>query len=508
MSPLSDNIRKSGPTTWKNAHRNFDLEVDCIYDVWKPRASNLLEMLHETVASLQGLIAESIQSGQRLRALGNGWSFSDVAYTNGCLVNTLPLDSIFDISDRSRSADYPGDPESLIFAQCGTLIAQLNKDLEARGRSLPASGASNGQSIAGALSTGTHGSAYKVGAIPDFVVGLHLVVGPDRHVWLERASYPVVSDGFIANLGAEAIRDDDVFNAALVSFGSFGIIHGVMLESVPIFYLQKHREWRPLTPQLKDAMRTLDFSGIPLPGGDSDPYHFEMVVNPYRDDDEVFLRIVTQSATAPPARSRDDDRTSSDYGDDVPGFIGGLADLSPASVPILVNLLLGERLDSGSSGVRTLGGTFNSSNTHGNVASMALGIPAERAPDAFDLLMGVHERSESPFAGVFAFRWAPKTKATLGFQRFGPHTCIVELDGLDNKDSTIFRSEVVKAFDDAALPFTFHWGKLNQDLSPERLRASYGDAAVDSWLSARATLLSAQCADVFTNPFLERVGLA
>ncbi len=99
------------------------------------------------------------------------------------------------------------------------------------------------------------------------------------HYWRERASYPVASDHLVAILGAEAIRDDDLFNAALVSFGSFGIIHGVMLESVPIFYLQKHRDWRPLTPELKSAMGTLDFSNVSLPGGDPDPDHSPETIN-------------------------------------------------------------------------------------------------------------------------------------------------------------------------------------------------------------------------------------
>jgi hypothetical protein len=50
-------------------------------------------------------------------------------------------------------------------------ILQINEKLEAAGRSLKASGASNGQSIAGCISTGTHGAAFQVGAVHEAIVG-------------------------------------------------------------------------------------------------------------------------------------------------------------------------------------------------------------------------------------------------------------------------------------------------------------------------------------------------
>jgi FAD/FMN-containing dehydrogenase len=144
-------------------------------------------------------------------------------------------------------------------------VRQLNEYLQQRGRSLKTAGASNSQTIAGAFSTGTHGSAVRVGAMQDFVVGLHLIVGEDRHIWLERASYPVVSDRFIERLGAEPIRDDTLFNAALVSFGGFGIIHAAMIETEPIYLVEAHRQRVPLGDALKHTIDTLDFSEAPVP---------------------------------------------------------------------------------------------------------------------------------------------------------------------------------------------------------------------------------------------------
>ena len=58
------------------------------------------------------------------------------------------------------------------------------------------------------MSTGTHGSALDVGAVQDYVVGLHLVLAPDRHLWIERKSYPVTVDGFADTVATvRALRD-------------------------------------------------------------------------------------------------------------------------------------------------------------------------------------------------------------------------------------------------------------------------------------------------------------
>ena len=122
----------------------------------------------------------------------------------------------------------------------------------------------------------------------DAIIGLHIVTGPNTHVFIERKSNPVASDTFIQWLGAQKISDDEVFNAAVVSFGSFGFIHGVLLETFPIFLLEEHRSGEiAYDDDLIKTMTTLDFAPIQqhLPYGPGDPnkqlYHFEILVNPH-----------------------------------------------------------------------------------------------------------------------------------------------------------------------------------------------------------------------------------
>ena len=85
----------------------------------------------------------------------------------------------------------------------------INEYLYGEKLSLKASGSNSGQSLAGVVSTGTHGSAFKFGACQDFVVGLHLVLGPTKHVYLQSSSNPVVNQSFTDKFGATLVSDDD-----------------------------------------------------------------------------------------------------------------------------------------------------------------------------------------------------------------------------------------------------------------------------------------------------------
>ena len=202
--PLKARVIPQAYPHWVNAHETFKQQFDRFYDIGNPPEAaqgTRIEKLRATISALQRLVREAVRDNVQLRALGSGWSFSKVAATDGIMLNTTYLNWILPISRASVDPAYPGDRTRLRFAQCGTSIFELNRHLAKKGLSLKTSGASNGQTIAGALSTGTHGSAFDFGAIQDFIVGLHLIVGPSSHVWLQRASYPVVRKAFAQKLG-------------------------------------------------------------------------------------------------------------------------------------------------------------------------------------------------------------------------------------------------------------------------------------------------------------------
>ena len=220
-------IRPTNATEWINRHHTFTQPIDNLFDLINGNTGNGFVDYNAMTDAIQAFLGKAIAENKTVRALGGGWSFTKVAAADWIL-NTKMLNMLFPIRNtQSLSLQYKGTPNNLLFAQCGNSIQELNNWLKQNNRSLKTSGASNGQTITGCFSTGTHGSAIDTGSVQDFIVGMHIITGPENHIWLERESYPVVSDALIQKFQTKLVADDDLFNAALVSFGSFGFIHGV-----------------------------------------------------------------------------------------------------------------------------------------------------------------------------------------------------------------------------------------------------------------------------------------
>lgn len=496
-------IVKTGSRTWENRHLTFTQQIDDLYDLWNADTGELIDRYNAMTLAIQNEIAQAISDKKTLRALGGGWSWTRIATTTGRMLNTKGLNAVFSISPSSVSGEYKGKHEDLFFAQCGNSVLELNNYLKKKSRALKTCGASNGQTIVGGMSTGTHGSAFDFGAIPDFIVGLHIIVGPARHVWVERKSYPVASASFVQNLQAELVQDDDIFNAALVSFGSFGFIHGVMLETEPIYLLECHRQRIPYHTSLDHLMETLDFVHPDLPHGLERPFHFQALVNPYDLDDGAYVNTMYKRPYRTDYQPPQSNGTGLSPGDDAPAFIGGLAQVFPGTTAFLVNKLIGAsyKLYANQHGI--LGEIFTNTENRGKVLSAAMGIPLDQVIRVKDLLLKLNGKNR--FAGVFAFRYVKCTTATLGFTRFEPVTCVVEMDGVFSSRTLSFFSDVWKEFEQQEIPFTFHWGKICE-INPERLMRMYG-SRLTSWIAARNKLLDKDTLQVFTNPQIEEWGL-
>lgn len=495
-------IFKTNDNTWENQHETFVYNIENRYELGNGDG-NAIDSYNAATDGFRKLIAEAIAKNGHLRGLGAGWSWTPIAATPGIILETKALNTVFTITPASVSPAYKGDPNKLFMAQCGAGIWELHAFLKQRQLSLKTSGASNGQTIAGLIATGAHGSAFDAGAAQDFVTGMHIIVGADRHIWLERASYPVVSERFAGLIKAELVRDDTLFNAALVSFGSFGIIHGIMIETEDIFLLEAYMQQMPLDNTLRNLMNTLDFSKATLPCGNERPYHFQVIINPY---DKKNLAYVTtmykrpyRSDYKPPVRNS----AGIGPGDDAPCFVGRLTDAVPKLVPVLVNKLLAGTLTAYNKQFGTLGEIFSNTDLHGKLLSAAIGIPIEKVNTVIDLLLAVN-KSKGPFGGLFAFRFVKQSKALLAFTRY-TYTCVVELDATFSATTYAFYSEVWKELDRQDIPYTFHWGKVCE-LTPARLKKAYGDS-LDQWIASRKQLLEPKALSVFTNPVMQEWGL-
>jgi len=509
------------PTTqrvWQNWHQNFTQPVHEVLDLWnaKPSVSDFT-VYRETTRGLQSLIGRAAKEGRSLRALGGSWSFSQVAATDGIVLNTRPLNYRFQFALQGTvDPQYRRDASNLFFAQCGNSLAELNWYLRSLKKALKTSGASNGQSIAGALSTGTHGSAIGVGGVQEYVVGLHLIVGPTRHVWLERASDPVIAPAIPQWLGADLVRDDVLFNAALVSMGSFGIIHGVLFEAEPLYYLQVYRSWRPLDAALWHAMETLDFTGLKLPRpATQPPFHFEVLINPHDMAGGAFVKVMYKDAQRPADGQPLPKPGKIAQGDDAFEAMAVITDLAADVTPLVVNNLM-KRLFTEEKGVcGTHGEIFKDTSTRGKAASSAMGIPLDKVRQATDIGLQLNKDPQvGPFPGLFGYRYVKASRATLAFTRHQPATCIFELDGPFSDRTKRFYQKMWDAMDAAKIPYTFHWGKIH-GLDATRVRQMYPDpqnpaaSAVEAWCGARRELFkqSPESSQVFANQWLRGLGM-
>ena len=265
---LPDTIRPRDIDVWVSWHRNIKQPIAGYFDIANVNKAPSLDGHKRLVETIQVLLNEARNRALQVRPFGGTWSFSHVAASPGWMVDTAYLNWVFPMGGDILAGAYAGKTDELFFVQSGTKISQLNRIIEKDyKRSLNTSGASNGQTIAGAIATGTHGSAIDQGSLQNHIVGMHMVTGPSRHVWIERASDPATeATRFAGMLGAELIRDDDIFNSALVSFGCMGFVAAVMLKTVPLFLLNASRDWIHYDENLKRVLTTLDFENISLPG--------------------------------------------------------------------------------------------------------------------------------------------------------------------------------------------------------------------------------------------------
>lgn len=494
---------------WKNKHKNVEGSVFRLYNAWNRTADGrepARQRWRAGLNSLRQIVIDAAAMNRRVRAYGGAWSLSDAAHTPDVLINTKPLNyvSIGLKRDQVR-APAASIADRLVFAQCGVHVMELHTAVEGAGLALPTSGASNGQTLAGAVATGTHGSALDVGSMQDYVRGLHLVVEGGRHLYIERASQPTVSKAFTDTLGAELLRDDALFDAALVSFGSFGILHALLIECVPLYELSKFRF--AVDHQTALDWLSLDFTVLAARGlPPARPYHFEIVFNPYRPAAGArgaFVTAMYQLPSNGPAASAAA-AGGIEPGADALTFLGEITDLAPQTIPTVVSTLVEAQLTPANGAMATPARTFGSTNIRGNVLSSELGVALADARRAVSAINAV--AAEYPFPGLVAVRFVKASAATLAFTRFSPLTCTIELPAAGTERTEQFFQRVFQRLDREGIPFTLHWGQCG-DFSPQRLRAGYGQA-VDRWLGERRKLLSPAGRALFSNAFLERCGLA
>lgn len=177
-----------------------------------------------SVDELRSAVAAATDADRRVKVVGSAHSFTGIAATDGVLVR---LDSLAEVVRVERDS-------GLVTVESGMPLYRLNQVLAAHGLALPNLGDIDRQTIAGSISTGTHGTGARMPGLAAQVRKLELVL----------------PDGGLVVCSTDHRRD--LFAAARVGLGALGVIARVTLQCVPAFALHAVEGPMPLAAVLAD----------------------------------------------------------------------------------------------------------------------------------------------------------------------------------------------------------------------------------------------------------------
>jgi len=224
-----------------------------------PRSIVYPASVEEVVAIVKSCATE----GRKLRVVGSGHSFTRLVQTDDVLVSLDQLQGVIAVDQERGIAEVWG----------GTKLDRLGEELHAHGVAQENLGDINAQSIAGAISTGTHGTGERLGSLATQAVGLTVVTAA----------------GEILECTPE--QDEDLFRALQVSLGMFGIIVKLKLRVVPTYVLRYSSRKMSFTACLSQ-----------LEQFKSENRHFEFYWFPYTDVAQVKLTNETDEVPGTPSR--------------------------------------------------------------------------------------------------------------------------------------------------------------------------------------------------------------
>lgn len=209
----------------------------------------------EAIASA---IADAATAGLTVRVAGSGHSFTPLVATGGLLLSLDGWQGVASVDAATCQANV----------RAGTKISALGDALRAHELALANQGDVDVQALAGALSTGTHGTGRGLGSLSAQIRALRLVIAD--------GSVVVAGDG----------GEPDLLEAVRVSIGALGVIATATLQLVPAYRLHE-RVWKV---GIEECLSGLD-------GHVSAHRHFEFFWYPRKDYAE--MKALDPTAAAP-----------------------------------------------------------------------------------------------------------------------------------------------------------------------------------------------------------------
>ncbi|WP_405805583.1 FAD-binding protein [Streptomyces sp. NBC_00210] len=235
---------------------------------WRNWAGNVTarparEVSPASTEELADAVRKAAEDGLKVKAVGTGHSFTASAATDGVLIRPDLLTGIREI-DRTAMT---------VTVEAGTPLKRLNAALAREGLSLTNMGDIMEQTVAGATSTGTHGTGRDSASIAAQIRALELVT----------------ADGSVLTCSEK--ENPDVFAAARIGLGALGVVTAITLAVEPVFLLSAREE-----PMAFDKV-TAEFDAL-----FAENEHFEFYWFPHTGNCNTKRNNRSAGPAAPPGR--------------------------------------------------------------------------------------------------------------------------------------------------------------------------------------------------------------
>lgn len=381
-----------------------------------------------SAAEVCEVVRTASAAGRRVKAVGAGHSFTAIAQADDILMTLDGLSGLLRV-DRAQRAVTLG---------AGTRLRAIPALLAPLGLAMENLGDIDTQSIAGAISTGTHGTGAGYRGIAAQVIGALLVTGRGEL------------------LHVDADHNPELFPAVALGLGALGILVEVTVRCVDAFDLQACERTEPLSAvlaSLDERVRTSD--------------HFEFFWFPHtsRALTKANTRVPAGEGRAPipPARRWFDETLMANGVFRATCAIGRV---TPRAVPVMNRAaarLSGERSFSDVSS-----SVFATSRTV-RFTEMEYAIPVEQVLDAFAEVQALIDRNgwRISFPVEVRFAAADELWMSTAYQRRSAYIAVHRAIGEDPEPYFRAVEQIMRGH--GGRP---HWGKMHF-LTAADLSASY-----------------------------------
>ena len=403
-------------------------------------------------ADLVATVRRAAAAGKTVRAVGSGHSFTDIACTDGVIVDLSAMGGVLE-ADRDSG---------LVTVAGGAKLHALGPALAERGLALENQGDIDRQAIAGALATATHGTGARFPNLAAPVTAMRIVT----------------ASGEIAEIDGS---DPQALRAARVSLGALGIVTAVTLRCVPLYTLHRHDVPRPLGETLDSLERDV---------GAND--HYEFFVFPYCDT--ALTRATRRSDEEPKVTPRWRRAVSEELVENaVLELICRTGRVAPRAVPSL-NRLISRAMSE--SEVEDRAYRVYATERRVRFTEMEYAIPREHARDAIERVLALVERRRLPILFPLEVRFAAADDALLSTAH-GRETCYIAVHQFAGMEfEAYFRGveAIMDGYDGRP-----HWGKRHYQRAAT-LRERYPE-----WDPFDAVRSRFDPDGVFANDYVRRV---